>query len=52
MNLWADAAIATAMALSCKKITQERDHELMGMEFWDPIDAEKAISKRKEKSKK
>ena len=52
MNLWVDAAIATAMTLSCKKITQERDHELMGMEFWDPIDAEKAISKAEGKIEK
>ena len=51
MNLWVDAAIATSMVLSCENITQERDHGLKGKEFWDPIDANKAISKQKEKSK-
>ena len=35
-----------------QKITQERDHELMGMEFWDPIDTEKAISKAEGKIEK
>ena len=45
MNLWVDAAIATSIVLSCENITQERDHGLKGKEFWDPIDANKAISK-------
>jgi hypothetical protein len=45
MNLWVDTAIATSMVLSCEQITQERDHGLMGKEFWNPIDAKKAISK-------
>ena len=45
MNLWVDAAIATSMVLSCEKITQERDHGLMGIEFWDPLEAKKTISK-------
>ena len=45
MNLWVDTAVATAMVLSCKNISQERDHGLEGKEFWNPIDANKAISK-------
>ena len=45
MNLWVDTAIATAMVLSCTNITQERDHGLEGKEFWNPIDANKAIAK-------
>jgi hypothetical protein len=33
------------MTLSCEKIIQEHDHGLKGIEFWDPIDAKKIISK-------
>lgn len=52
MNLWVDAAIATSMVLSCEKITQERDHELMGKEFWNPTDATKVIAKAEGKIEK
>ena len=52
MNLWVDAAIATSMVLSCEKITQERDHGLMGIEFWDPLEAKKTISKAEGKIEK
>jgi hypothetical protein len=52
MNLWVDTAIATSMLLSCEKITQERDHGFMGKEFWNQIDAYKAISKAEGKIEK
>lgn len=52
MNLWVDAAIATAMVLSCEKITQECDHGLMGRELWNPIEAKKVISKAEYKIEK
>ena len=52
MNLWVDTAIATSMILSCDKITQERDHKFMGMEFWNRIDANKVISKAEGKIEK
>ena len=52
MNLWVDAAIATSMVLSCEKITQEHENELRGKEFWNPIDASKAISKAEGKIEK
>jgi hypothetical protein len=52
LNLWVDAAIATSMVLSCENITQERDHGLTGKEFWNPIDANKVISKAEGKIEK
>jgi hypothetical protein len=52
MNLWVDTAIATSMVLSCEQITQERDHGLRGKEFWNQIDAKKAISKAEGKIEK
>ena len=52
MNLWVDAAIATSMVLSCENITQESDHGLMGSELWNPIDAQKLISKAEGKIEK
>jgi hypothetical protein len=52
MNLWVDTAIATSMVLACEQITQECDHGLMGKEFWNPIDAKKAISRAEGKIEK
>jgi hypothetical protein len=34
MNLWVDAAVATALALACGKIYTECDHNLHGVELW------------------
>ena len=34
MNLWVDAAVATAMVLSCKSIKMEKDHNYNGVELW------------------
>ena len=42
---WVDAAIATSMVLSCESITQEKDHELIGMELWNQGEINKIISK-------
>jgi hypothetical protein len=52
MNLWVDAAVATSMVLSCESITQEHDNDMIGKEFWNPIDAKKAISKAEGKIEK
>lgn len=38
MNLWVDAAIASSMVLSSKKIGTEKDHSYKGIEIWDPSD--------------
>jgi hypothetical protein len=35
MNLWVDAAIATAMILSSGKIRTEKDHSYKGTEIWN-----------------
>lgn len=34
MNLWVDAAVATAMLLACDSIRTEREHEKEGIELW------------------
>jgi len=34
MNLWVDAAVATAMVLSCESIKMEKDHNYNGVELW------------------
>jgi len=34
MNLWVDAAVATAMVLSCDSIKMEKDHRYNGVELW------------------
>ena len=35
MNIWVDAAIATAMVLSSDKIITEKDHSYKGTEIWN-----------------
>jgi hypothetical protein len=34
MNLWVDAAVATAMVLSCDVIRTEKEHTFNGVELW------------------
>ena len=45
MNLWVDAAVATAMILSSDKIRTEKDHPYTGTEIWDSATIEKRLSK-------
>ena len=35
MNIWVDAAIATALVLSSDKIRTEKDHSYKGTEIWN-----------------
>ena len=35
MNIWVDAAIATALVLSSEKIRTEKDHSYKGIEIWN-----------------
>ena len=35
MNIWVDAAIATALVLSSDKIGMEKDHSYKGTEIWN-----------------
>ena len=49
MNLWVDAAVATAMVLSCDDIILEKDLDLHGKEYWNPDEVEKVISKAEKK---
>ena len=35
MNIWVDAAIATALVLSSEKIRTEKDHSYKGTEIWN-----------------
>ena len=49
MNIWVDAAIATALVLSSDKISTEKDHPFKGIEIWneDELALKEAISKNK-----
>ena len=35
MNIWVDAAVATAMILSSDQIRTEKDHSYKGTEIWN-----------------
>ena len=49
MNIWVDAAIATALVLSSEKIRTEKDHSYKGTEIWneDELVLKTASSKNK-----
>jgi hypothetical protein len=49
MNIWVDAAIATALVLSSDKIRTEKDHSYKGTEIWneDELSLKTASSKNK-----
>ena len=49
MNIWVDAAIATALVLSSDKIRTEKDHSYRGTEIWndDELVLKTATSKNK-----
>ena len=47
MNIWVDAAIATAMVLSSDQIRTEKDHSYKGTEIWN----EKELSAKTARSK-
>ena len=49
MNIWVDAAIATAMVLSSDQIRTEQDHSYKGTEIWseEELTVKTASSKNK-----
>ena len=49
MNIWVDAAIATAIVLSSDQIRTEKDHSYKGTEIWNEKElcAKTARSKNK-----
>ncbi len=49
MNLWVDAAIATAMILSSGKIRTEKDHSYKGTEIWNECMIVNKIAKSENK---
>ena len=45
MNLWVDAAIATAMVLSSEQVRTEKDHSYKGTEIWDQLEVKDRLNK-------